>query len=440
MPVARIVSRRFQEALEFAENLRSRFDTIEIAAPDQRFSGEVDLEIRLDNCSSRAALGQLLEYLADHPSGARAARNVPEQTERTTPEPAAAARLAILQDVSNSSPAPEAATPAPLAAHHVHTPWLRAVSAWVRSAGTTRKPVQSMNEAAASAARLRRELRDDRFWIPPAYKSPAWTEAERQRRSEAERRRISQLAMQKADALQPERPAAVEATSDTQIPASVPAMKDGPLAPALPVASARFTQEAVAQPRIPVPASLVAISAGPPRTRQTLTPRLRQLEARRWKQAAAMATAVAALITVTIIGFENRGTVQAPPTEVESEPMQALPVKPAADDGTAKSAVPILLSSAADSDAQRSGAARLSGWRKRTAGDEVDYIASDVIVRHFEENGAGRANREASASESRARTRGHVKTISDFERPVESPANGRSRSLQIKQISDFNLR
>jgi hypothetical protein len=265
---------------------------------------------------------------------------------------------------------------------------------------------------ASSSAKLRRELHDDRFWIPPAYKSRAWTEAERRRRAQTEQAGVPELATQgqsaASTALTPApHPVNGEAAAFVSVPALTAESKPAPVAPA--------------------PSRAESAPARP-----TLTPRLRQLEARRWRQAAALATAAAALITISIMGLQSRPATPSSPVEVEREPVQQAPVKPAAEDGAARPSDSVLLSSAAGSEAERS-AARLGGWRKRTARDEVDYIASDVTVRHFE------ANDEQRASERKAQNRGRVKTISDFEPPLET-AGARSRPLRIKQISDFNVR
>jgi len=172
---------------------------------------------------------------------------------------------------------------------------------------------------------------------------------------------------------------------------------------------------------------------------QTLTPKLRQLEARCWRQAAVMATAAAVLITLSIMGLQGRGSMQSAPTEVERENVPPHATKPVAEDASNKPSEPVLLSSAAERDTERPGA-RPEGWRKRTAGDEVDYIASDVIVRHFESAGDRRGERERRAAAMRAQNRGRVKTISDFEQPASESPDRQSGPLHIKQISDFNLR
>jgi hypothetical protein len=433
MPVARIVARRFQDALEFAENLRSRFHTIEIAAPNQRPSGVVDLEIRLDNCSPRAALGQVLEYLADHPAAAEKVAG-PAKPELDQP---AALVLPVAQDLSPSLRISDPATAAQPAADLVaQRSWLRAMSTLFRSsARASSKSSTSLNDVAASAARLRRELQDDRFWIPPAYKSATWIEAERQRRAQNEQRRLAEIAAQRQDS--PE----VQPRSEQQVPVNAarvepvsPAPATKAEEPAVRSATSSASDEnknaAPVSPPVPFPGQLPI---------QTLTPKLRQLEARRWRQAAVMATAAAVLITLSIMGLQGRGSMQSAPTEVERENVPPLATKPAAEDASNKPSEPVLLSSAAERDTERPGA-RPEGWRKRTAADEVDYIASDVIVRHFETAGERRGDRERRAAAMRSQNRGRVKTISDFEQPASESPDRQSGPLHIKQISDFNLR
>jgi len=433
MPVARIVARRFQDALEFAENLRSRFHTIEIAAPNQHPPGVVDLEIRLDNCSPRAALGRVLEYLADHPAAAEKLAG-PAKPELDQP---AAVVLPVAQDLSPSLRVSDPATAAQPAADLVaQRSWLRAMSTLFRSsARASSKSSTSLNDVAASAAKLRRELQDDRFWIPPAYKSATWIEAERQRRAQNEQRRLAEIAAQRQDS--PE----VQPGSERQVPVNAAGVEAASPAPAtkaeepamvLAASSAPDEKKNVVpvSPPVPFPGRLPI---------QTLTPKLRQLEARRWRQAAVMATAAAVLITLSIMGLQGRGSMQSAPTEVERENVPPLATKPVAEDASNKPSEPVLLSSAAERDTERPGA-RPEGWRKRTAGDEVDYIASDVIVRHFESAGDRRGERERRAAAMRAQNRGRVKTISDFEQPASESPDRQSGPLHIKQISDFNLR
>lgn len=434
MPVARIVARRFQDALEFAENLRSRFHTIEIAAPNQRPSGVVDLEIRLDNCSPRAALGQVLEYLADHPAAAEKLAG-PAKPELDQP---AAVVLPVAQDLSPSLRITDSATAASPAADLVaQRSWLRAMSTLFRSsARASSKSSTSLNDVAASAAKLRRELQDDRFWIPPAYKSATWIEAERQRRAQNEQRRLAEIAAQRQDS--PE----VQPGSEQQVPvnaAGVVAASSAPATKGEEPAIVLATSSAADEKQDVAPVSPPLVSFPGLRPVQTLTPRLRQLEARRWRQAAVMATAAAVLITLSIMGLQGRGSMQSAPTEVERENVPPLATKPVAEDASNKPSESVLLSSAAERDTERPGA-RPEGWRKRTAGDEVDYIASDVIVRHFESAGDRRGDRERRAAAMPAQNRGRVKTISDFEQPASVSPDRQSGPLHIKQISDFNLR
>ena len=59
MPVARIISSSFEDALKMSEHLRSRFDTIEIAAPGRVGDIAADLEITLETCSVEQAMEQV---------------------------------------------------------------------------------------------------------------------------------------------------------------------------------------------------------------------------------------------------------------------------------------------------------------------------------------------------------------------------------------------
>ena len=59
MPVARIISSNFEDALKVSEELRPLFDTIEIAAPGRAGDIPADLEISLENCTVEEALAEI---------------------------------------------------------------------------------------------------------------------------------------------------------------------------------------------------------------------------------------------------------------------------------------------------------------------------------------------------------------------------------------------
>jgi hypothetical protein len=56
MPVARIISTSFEDALKIAEYLTARFDTVEIAEPGRSYTGAVDLLVNLEVCTPEEAL------------------------------------------------------------------------------------------------------------------------------------------------------------------------------------------------------------------------------------------------------------------------------------------------------------------------------------------------------------------------------------------------
>jgi hypothetical protein len=61
MPVARIISSSFEDALRFADYLRPLFDTVEIAQPGRISETEVDLEVNLELCTPQEAWQQITE-------------------------------------------------------------------------------------------------------------------------------------------------------------------------------------------------------------------------------------------------------------------------------------------------------------------------------------------------------------------------------------------
>jgi hypothetical protein len=68
MPVARIISSSFEDALKFADYLRPLFDTVEIAQPGRASSTAVDLVVNLQLCSPQEAWRQIAE-LSRQPEG-----------------------------------------------------------------------------------------------------------------------------------------------------------------------------------------------------------------------------------------------------------------------------------------------------------------------------------------------------------------------------------
>ena len=61
MPVARIISSSFEDALKFADYLRPLFDTVEIAQPGRAYKTAVDLEVNLELCTPEEAWRQVAE-------------------------------------------------------------------------------------------------------------------------------------------------------------------------------------------------------------------------------------------------------------------------------------------------------------------------------------------------------------------------------------------
>jgi len=61
MPVARIISSSFEDALKFADYLRPLFDTVEIAQPGRASDTAVDLEVNLELCTPEHAWQQITE-------------------------------------------------------------------------------------------------------------------------------------------------------------------------------------------------------------------------------------------------------------------------------------------------------------------------------------------------------------------------------------------
>ncbi|HEV2117438.1 MAG TPA: hypothetical protein VGR48_15510 [Terriglobales bacterium] len=61
MPVARIISSSFEDALRFADYLRPLYDTVEIAQPGRSYDTAVDLEVNLELCTPEEAWQQIAQ-------------------------------------------------------------------------------------------------------------------------------------------------------------------------------------------------------------------------------------------------------------------------------------------------------------------------------------------------------------------------------------------
>ncbi|HKC72045.1 MAG TPA: hypothetical protein VKB60_10500, partial [Terriglobales bacterium] len=68
MPIARIISTSFEDALRFADYLRPLYDTVEIAQPGRANDTAVDLEVNLELCTPEQAWEQITQ-LSQRPEG-----------------------------------------------------------------------------------------------------------------------------------------------------------------------------------------------------------------------------------------------------------------------------------------------------------------------------------------------------------------------------------
>jgi hypothetical protein len=65
MPLARIITKHAEEALELAMQLRARGFQVETLSPDQTAEGPADLEIELDACGAEQALARVMEWSSE---------------------------------------------------------------------------------------------------------------------------------------------------------------------------------------------------------------------------------------------------------------------------------------------------------------------------------------------------------------------------------------
>ena len=467
MPVARIISSSFEDALRFADYLRPQFDTVEIAQPGRAYDTAVDLEVNLELCTPEEAWQQIVQ-LSQQPESEIFVAPGTLFPEAELPQ-AAGAELGDGTELE--APAPAMATELGSAGQEVEAAIAQASAAAVTAAGSNGSGTHKTNSAA--------EVPEEEFnWLGRARESLRQWRAVRALLREIRQMQQEELAQeqmrQRQMALQFERERREQearelaaARAAAELPAAVPETQQLPE----PMPAARFTeQEAILQQRAAdeelrqqaeqeeavrrglfveqillhraaweaqapqpaetpdgeaVPVEFQAVPAESFAGVEEMTPVVRfsrEKRSDRLRPAMALAGVTSVLLTAVLMGYAHRRPASPVPLSVlqrSNTVEQRVPFGPAVVPAASPVAIPIEQVTA---EAVPEGAPlperhsfRNDFRRVRVDRQEVDYVADDVTVRHFNSESRGNTVRHpARAVPISASTRG-VKQISDME-------------------------
>lgn len=459
MPVARIISSSFEDALQFADYLRPLFDTVEIAQPGRASGTAVDLEVNLELCTPQEAWRQIAE-LSQQAEGEiivapgtlfAEGENGEESGAVATPaeEDAVAARPQELDGEAEAeveAAIVQASAAAAAAAGSNGSGTHKAESAGPFAAETQRNWLGRTRESLRQWLAVRALLRE----IRQMQQQTLAREQNRQRQMALQfERQRRELAM--ARAAQP-RPAALEEAEQTS-----PGLDAAPLSPAQPILQGeedalrrqaeqeeavrrglfveeilrRRAQEQVreAPPVCPdadvapvefqtVPAdSFLSAAEVAPVTRFGASTRNSRL-----RPAMALAGVTSVLMMAVLVGYAHRrpaSPVSPSVLQRSNEVEQTVPFGPASlpAPALAPEATPQTSAQAVAVAAPLSEPHGFRGDFRRVRVDrhEVDYVSDDVTIRHFDAGQrANTVRHPATAVPVTASSRG-VKQISDME-------------------------
>jgi hypothetical protein len=466
MPVARIISSSFEDALRFADYLRPLFDTVEIAQPGGAYDTAVDLEVNLELCTPEQAWEQITQLSQQAESEIFVAPGTLFLEAKLPQAPGAELGL----KAEPEAPAQVMATELDNAGQEVEAAIAQTSAAAVTAAGSNGSGTHKTNPAGEVPeeesnwlGRARESLRQWRAVrallreIRQMQQEELAQEQMRQRQMalQFERERREQEARELATAgAAAELPAAVPETQ--QLPEPLPAamFTEHGAIPQQQAADDELRQQAEQEEAVrrglfveqilrrraaegaqalqsaetpdgeavpefqAVPAeSFAAVEEMAPVVRFS-----REKRSDRLRPAMALAGVTSVLLTAVLMGYAHRRPASPVPLSVlqrSNTVEQRVPFGPAVVPAASPVAIPIEQVTA---EATPEGAPlperhsfRNDFRRVRVDRREVDYVADDVTVRHFNSESRGNTARHpARAVPISASTRG-VKQISDME-------------------------
>jgi hypothetical protein len=413
MPVARIISTSFEDALKIAEYLSARFDTVEIAEPGRSYSGAVDLLVNLEVCTREEALARVSQ-IAEQPDVDIyiAPGTLVPATEQGVEQAAGNSGIPNLQPaVAASLPesmfAPPAERPMELAAEFSE------VTQPASPVGASSSPTRQV-QANAEAVReswivgLRAEFR--KWWAQTLQEWEQWSaqrallreirqderqRAQQQKREEEERRRAAFAAEQERRiALQQERLALEEAERGLQEQLELRAREEEHAPVAHVVEQQRPQEEILSEPVLAgaTPGTEPTHSTHPRRlpvrrvARRSRRPA--SIHARRGRVAGVLAAASSVFIMLCLFAYANRRPASPVPAAVLQQSGTVQQQAPFGAQVVPASAHPSRANLIAVPDSvlpeKKAPSPELQKVKSLRVGkDEVEYLAEDVTVRHF---------------------------------------------------------
>jgi len=461
MPVARIISTSFEDALRFADYLRPLYDTVEIAQPGRANDTAVDLEVNLELCTPEQAWEQITQ-LSRQPEGEIFVAP-------GTLFPEIAASESLVEELGSEQEATAAASEVDIVRHEVEAAIAQASAVAVTAAGSngsgTHKPHPGgvPEEELNWLGRTRESLRQ---WL--AVRA-LLREIRQMQQEELAQEQLRQRQM----ALQFERERREQEARDlaaARAAAAVPAITPEGLPPAESLPVAAFTaeeaipqqptsaeelqrqaeeEEAVRRSRfveqilrrraadetvrmetaVPedeaVPVEFEAVPAESFAAAEELAPVVRfsrEKRKDRLRPAMALAGITSVLLTAVLVGYAHRRPASPVPLSVlqrSNSVEQKVPFGPAMIPAAEPVALPI---EQATAEAPLEAAPlperhsfRSDFRRVRVDGHEVDYVADDVTVRHFNSASRGKTGRHPATAVPISGSGSRVKQISDME-------------------------
>lgn len=446
MPVARIISPSFEDALKFADYLRPVFDTVEIAQPGRASATPVDLEVNLELCTPEQAWQQVAE-LAQQPDAdifIAPGTLVPAAPEEKA-DPAVAQSVAPPVESVAAAPQPGAV----IVRSKAEPNWLGRTREWMRQWLFNRAQLRAIRQVeqerlqqeqqrqrqmALQFERARREQEaQERELARAAEKQLALQKAERRRLQQEEARRLKQEAVLRRQAQEEQQRQAREALLAQEQTLRLQAEEDqrrryvqeaetvlqrqAQEAQAPKALEPSSTLESAAVPVEPQPVETAPVAA---RAEAELPP-VRTARVNRLRPAMAMAAVTSTLLMAALLSYAHRRPASPVPLSVlqrSNVVEQKVPFGPAVVPA-ATLGVPVL--PAAASPAEMPAAIPVSDKgdfqsdfrRVRVGRHEVDYVSDDVTVRHF--GSPRRLLRHPAADAPVSASSRGVKQISDME-------------------------
>ena len=462
MPVARIISTSFEDALRFADYLRPLYDTVEIAQPGRANDTAVDLEVNLELCTPEQAWEQIAQMSQQPRSEIFVAPGT------LFPEPAISESLAADQDTES-----EATTASELDSvrHEVEAAIVQASAAAATAAGSngsgTHKPHtgavpeqelnwlgrarESLRQWVAVRSLLReiREMQQEELAQEQMRQRQMALQFERERREQEARELAAARAAAALPPIIPENPQPAE-------PLPAAAFTEQEAVPQLPTAPEELQrqaeeeeavrrgwfveqilrrraveeanqspQETVTPETEAVPVEFQAVPVESFAAAEELAPVVRfrrQKRSDRLRPAMALAGVTSVLLTAVLVGYAHRRPASPVPLSVlqrSNTVEQKVPFGPAVIPAAEPVSLPI---EQATAEAPPEAAPlperhsfRSDFRRVRVDGHEVDYVADDVTVRHFNSASRGKTGRHPATAVPISASGSRVKQISDME-------------------------